>query len=195
MNVVIPLLPAERNLIEISTHFLLAIYERLKPVLSHLPIDSCSCQTFINMLHLPVTVALLASAASARYYYLHPQGQPQYCLAIDPCSGGDKREFSLVTDECDNSDNQKWGTRLIGDTETITWYPLSAADRCINGNSEQPPRSRDTSVDEANISHLGPAPAGPAGARRGLHARPVQQVAGLGARRQPADRGQSRRDS
>lgn len=92
-----------------------------------------------NMLHIPLAVAILASAASARYYLLHPQGQSEFCLAIDPCSGGDKREFSLVTAECDGGDEQKWSTRLIGDTETITWYTLAAPDRCINGNSELHP--------------------------------------------------------
>lgn len=87
------------------------------------------------MLHLPLAAVLLATAASARYYILHPQGQSDYCLAIDPC-GGPQREYPLVTAQCDGSDGQKWGTRLIGDTETITWYPLSESDRCINGNSE-----------------------------------------------------------
>lgn len=88
------------------------------------------------MLRLAVSAALLASAASARYYLLHPQGQSQYCLAIDPCAGGAEREYPLVTAECDGSDEQKWGTRLIGDTETITWHTLAFPDRCINGNSE-----------------------------------------------------------
>lgn len=81
-----------------------------------------------------VLAAVNAEAQATRYYLLHPQGQPSFCLAVDTCqSTGDDR-FPLVTRQCTGGQEERWTTRLIGDTETITWQPGSDSNACIAAN-------------------------------------------------------------
>lgn len=152
-----------------------------------------------SLLTLTLTLTLVP-AASARYYLLHPQGRADYCLSADVCASRAADEFPLVTERCTGAPAQQWTTRLIGDTETITWQPAQYPSACINANSERSPATAQSAQlaqenGELTTSDERPAADGAAGGDSAVHAERVQQVAGLCARWQPADRRLSRRDA